>query len=637
MPSSKNPNDIAIGAGKIPTNTVSASAQISPSVGGSGVDPSLNVYRPIVSGVINDTTYPQYVGTGASTLDVTTGVLWLGDSVIDLPEELVALVSPSGVTDSFLDLEPILEASGAPLKVTGLSRVADAANLIGTGFVDASVTPLRVSFSGALAVGLVYRLVYSKPSTLRDTSDLQKNNPLRALSQLGYATQLSTRNAVSSGLNDRYRRSTATIDTDSVDLDTPGSGAEITRDGQALSVVSPVFDSAQAYPAGPYPDKFLSSYIAKFDTSQTPVTVYNEDYSGNIGFLNIYPSRSYGSGTTDTAEPIPRGGFFAGTVSAFPVNVLADTNAKGDVITRIAAKSPATLVNARVILDAPNYVARDLGAGYRSAISPNVDMLEVEFPNGDIRTFMILNVDAANNRLDLTALGGGALMYDSTAVLVTWYQVTAKLGGPSTAYLSKPRAANEGFLAFESVLDLVTPDEVIATNTPVFRIGQFQPSLPGVGYNLSVYGSGAGTGRYGTWEHVYKPRIDRADFVNTTSSVLIDPTGSDITTTHGSHHFYNVTQSSGTHTMSVFSDLSAETEGVTVDIFVYNINGVNMVMIWDDGFVFSEESDAQFGAANSTGFTTVHWRATCVYLDNLSEYKYLISRAGDYTVDPPVG
>lgn len=367
--------------------------------------------------------YPPVSLVGASSFQIMDDV-FVGDGIIGVPQYLVRVV------DQTTGLNPIL-SSGLLVQVTGIYDSTNTSSVLGTGFYTNPTIRLSSYYTGDL---LVY---YGKRTSLARTIEQPERDLRWEQGGSAYSIAQDAWSLSRHGLNERYRRSRllSAVITDDFTPDTPGAGAVIKRDGQAVTVRSlPV-----NYDVDGYPDDFLAQF--KSDTPVVTGTSVIREYSGRIGFLDVdwYRERDGYSDHGDYGHP--RAAF----MSAVLRNQGGDTGP--DVLyTKIPLDSPATLnpsagSGVYSVRLTSGYFKKNVSGTDRSAIRLGVDMLLIERPSylGGRKELYIITTFYSDTDVavsDRDGLGAPAFGADEAA-LVTWVQPQFEAGPKKLAYYSR--------------------------------------------------------------------------------------------------------------------------------------------------------------------------------------------------------
>jgi hypothetical protein len=420
MPSDKALTNVTTGAGKLHSNVATAAADLQMS---SGTEALLaSVVAALQQELAFVTRSAGAAGAGQTSLGVS-GTIWLGDGSVSTDiEDFFRLVT-----------EPYngapVEADGTPITISSLTG----AN-IGDGWYTGSLT---LNFSGPIAAGQFWQVYYTNRALLQSlptdafsfntvrntiTVNEQLQEVLRDLHSGGAADVWDDAWASTildlaySGLDDRYRRST----TGAGNLDTPGDGAIITRDGQA-----PTVEATADFGIYFYPNVTADPYTAHFMTRAGPGpqsdTNHRVNTDGGTGYVGILQQRLCNS-------PVMRLNALAYTqasrLDVIERSFTGPTIGSGNVRTRV---TPGNTVGAslnplagsgfndrRAIHLATNDYFWEAASGNKtSEVALGRDMIEITYPSGDKIVCVITEFpNAGDSRLAyLENLTGGGLSF----------------------------------------------------------------------------------------------------------------------------------------------------------------------------------------------------------------------------------
>jgi len=427
MPSTKDPGQIDVGAGKLHSNVATAAADFQTSSGTSSMLAAalaaLNQQLPVV------TRTAGFAGTGQTSivLDGSTRPIWLGDGTVSVSiNDYFRLV-----TDPYEDVPT--EADGSPVILTG---AITGGSLGGGWYTGASLT---LHFSGPITGGF-WRIYYGTRQTLqtlepndpftyttiRNTAHVQENlaDVLRDLHQASGnrdwddAWESTIADLARSGLNERYRLSTTGLSGGTVD--TAGEGAVITRDGQAPTVEATADFGVYFYPAVTA-DPYTAHFLTRAGPGPQSDTNHRVNTDGGTGYVGILQQRLSKS-------------------AVMRLNALAYTQAsRMDLIERAFSASTIGTANVRTKVT-PGYTTDtrlnpDAGTGFddrreillgttdyfyegtaekTSEVAVGRDMIEITYPSGDKIVCVITALDASTSRKALVEnLTGGGLSFPS--------------------------------------------------------------------------------------------------------------------------------------------------------------------------------------------------------------------------------
>jgi hypothetical protein len=240
------------------------------------------------------------------------------------------------------------------------------------------------------------------------------------------------------GLDGRYRLSTYD-DYFNPPLDTPGSGAAITRDGPAITFNLPEYlMSQQGSELLPYPDPFMA--CLRLEYPATIGVAYNKNLGGDVGLMQLTPYISTGDTDEYSSTSVAGSLLFA----ASPRDVRDSALGGNTVLTRINASLTATLnpdagtsaaARSTIQLGAGDYF---MVGGFNPAIRRHFDMLEVTVVStGAVLGVFRVNQFSTDTRVGLLAPTGAfpsiGASGTSTPVRVRWVQTTVDIGGRHSA------------------------------------------------------------------------------------------------------------------------------------------------------------------------------------------------------------
>jgi len=377
----------------------------------------------------------------ASSYTLTGIEAWCGDAVGGSSiESLFEVVDSAG--------GQVYNSTGTKIYIASVDD-GSGGTVVGTGFVTSPRVILNDAHTGSILIRYLTRTSLARiqelPERYRDTRLL-----MQAATDATYGASFYLH-----GLNDRYRRGTGVRqDFGSVLADTAGSGGTIRRDGQAVRVWSDWTDNNVAPPAGAYPDPFLANFLADYNRDVGAESDTHLSYDGNIGFLNLYPNRTTwlnDSAQVDAGEPQSRGRFRAGFMSAFPLNVDADTLTNGGTVwTRLKIATPGSTAGSTLTVTSPYYVG-DASTGERAIVN-GVDLVEVTFDtSGQVRVYIVSAVSTSANTMTLTTLSGEVAVLPTDTCTFTLWQVTYASGGNYGLAHYSPRLVNAATVSTDHI------------------------------------------------------------------------------------------------------------------------------------------------------------------------------------------
>ncbi len=582
----------------------------------------------------------QAAASPASISVVVTGEVFVSDDAGTPANELFYIVET---------------ATGRPI-YNGLTRVviADVDNgapgtIIGTGWF----TNPRVLFN--TTVNVAYTLYYGTRTTYGRVAE-EENSLWWVHNVAASRTAIAGEGQGLHGLDERYRRATDITDAAAV-ADTPGSGASIVRDGQAIAMSFPVGDMDVVT----YPDPWLAGHRVAY-TSYAE-TVASSNHGGDLGFLALSGARATGN----TAE-LSAHGPMRGVVGTYiPRSIDSDT-IDGTTFTRIPAAAAATLNvagvdSSRLLLTAPNYFK----SGTETAFYDNIDVLLVDFGGGVVQAYLgELDSGLADGEIRLKLLTGELATFSSdTAVTVTWYSGFFLAGGTNDYVMTyaQPRPVGSSnnpsdyavkglrFISDNSGWDYGPQNEPVqifdsyigggfgATDLKrtmeVYANGNILSLFNTLGYETD--GTAGGWGRL---QHAFTHRTLFENTVVTTSTFFISPDGSGAAPgTRGlgfSALSLGCTGAGGGAASTINIDSHAGvTPGTVCEIFIENfgdgVDGLDLTLVWGSSFIFSDPADAGMGAANLVSGAVVHFKLTSMITISSSGPKWFVERVG-YTL-----
>lgn len=633
MPSSRIPSSIGAGPGKLSANTATATAQLFPSARASGdADVSLKEQRPTVSSDLS--TYPDFTSTGdVSRFLSGVGVVWLGDDVNNAISDLFQIVTQD---PSVLGSEPVLTSEGSAVEVVSISGAS-----VGDGFVDTTSTPFTLNFNSAILSGVDYRVLFSVPQTLVDTSDLQRNALLRAAGSLGLQGKTEVAAALAGGLDERYRRFTGAVDRTVVTVDTEGAGATINRDGKGVTIELPQTD----WVSNRAPDPFLAAYRVEYD--DYTLTTATSGAGGDFGIFGL-TGHIWNGGANERSSAQALSGVAA---TFIPRDIRSDALGGGTTRTYIPLGTVATL-NAtgsdpdRVTLTAPAYFVNGSGL---TAVRSGRDLLLITFNDGSQQAYrIVLNFGLADNEAELETLSGEAVNFAAPTPVseVQWLSAYAVFGGAQYGNGEPSRGVPLGFYDVEPMQDggaATTSTNAmefggrswgtgVALSAPstLALYGFFDPETGDLVPTLYVKSDGTidayatgPTGQYNTAATGYIKHALAHRHLEAPGSgdvtLDIDPqnkvaegapggNGAGFSSIYHDH----ADNPAVTYTKTITCTESNLELGMLFDITIRNGTGSTLVMVWPGFFRFSNPADAQWGSANGTANHIIRWR--CQYV-----------------------
>lgn len=351
------------------------------------------------------TSVPKYATASlpAPGLDYVTlsGDVFVGDSIMPA-SALVALSDP--VTGHRL-YNGVL-----PVSVTDIDNGTPGSSVIGTGWATNPTIRFNTTVSTALLV------TYGARTSNARIVEREREALWRMFVQ-GLDTAVNAKSLESHGFNEMYRRATAlSLISVGAAPDTPGSGAIIIRDGQALEVQEP----DQDYTIGTgRPDPYLALFKA---TKNGVLGSRSVAKSGAIGFLEL-TTRGLVYNDGDPARS------YAGFARLMRRNVDADTAGGGAIFTRVplgagALLNPSGTGSTRLALATSGHRFR---TGGKTAVRLGVDLLLITRTSGERQLATITGF--INDTTVTTSLVTGSTAYPANeAVTVEWVQPVLVIG-----------------------------------------------------------------------------------------------------------------------------------------------------------------------------------------------------------------
>jgi len=608
MPSTKNPSDVVVGAGKAAVDTVSASA----------------LSFPVDTQIVGD------------QLAIEIGALTFG--------KIARSGTISGGTDNVvLSATPAVYVGGSPIPAYEdiFQVVADGTNerLINAAETDyikidsiAGATLGDVWTSVALTVtcdetpAVAWQLIYATKKNMKDLEeDMFSQAKLR-----NFPTERDwVLGLLHGGLDSRYRASTAL---EATALDTPGAGAVITRDAQAVTVEA--IDGDWAPPAqdeAATPDPFLAalrSNLYEYGSSS-----YDESKSGEIAYLHV---SSFRHDLLEANELASATRAFGSLVVVQPMDIQGATVSAQPVYTRVPKDAPARLNDSGgapdgvLLTNTPTEFFVD-GSG-NSAISRRRDLLLVTFdpggPNEGQQAYIIdgfVGVDAVT----LKTLGGDSPTFLADEVVnVQWLHVVTVIGNnlPDTDNLcgmaSFLAPANLSAAGQSSV---GTPEYMGSTRGDGVNLAFTQGRVLKWGYHDVTTGSTVVKGYIGSRGDVrledggfygaYQHR-NWEDDASTTFDIHVSPKDSEASVNDGAGYSQIALNCSHATAQTVNVTSTTPIGGDTIEIVIRNQQGATITINWSGDFVFSG-SDALMPAVVGA---VVKWVGSACDVDGAEKY-----------------
>ena len=421
MPSSKNIQNLGLGFGRLHQAVASASAELFDPGGATAT-----VVGSLVTAINQElavvTTTADTVSAGdASFILSGATVPFVGSSPTDPIDDLFRLVDTSD--------QEIYDATDTIIRVASIAFAT-----IGDGFVTANV---RLNFTAVIPNGVTYRIYYGKrktlgalpansfsyPAILRSPQvEREIQNLFRDLHEdtgtpvWNGSWLTSIASLARSGLDDRYRRKRGHM---AGNLDTPGDGGTITRDGQAVTVN--VADTANLFydPIGG---------CWKVQSTAVGAGGFIPDESSGLAFVHYVSDRS--SNDANEGGPANSSGSFG---CVWPHQHLAAFG--GAVWTQVLPGNVATLNPGGAGADIVELGVGDFwyNGSNLSAVNCGFDMVEVRRLSGATEVYVITSLDIANpRRATVRDLVGGVPTFGvGEATICRWFS-TKYWQGPST-------------------------------------------------------------------------------------------------------------------------------------------------------------------------------------------------------------
>jgi hypothetical protein len=374
-----------------------------------------------------------------------------------------------------------LEVNGVRVAVT-LIHDGSNNNVLGTEASGFRAGPTYVNISPSISAGTEHRVMCSIRSSLSGVSKGAKGavvDPLfvtyshvswalrkllRELHAPPAANQAwngtwdaSIRALASAGLNERYRKSTSeALSFTNGQYNSPGSGAAITRDGQALTMVFPFPSASLGQEGYVYPDPLLAGFRVRHEGG--PAFAWPSfGIGGGVGLATEV-------GYSNTVDSANEGTHFVGMMGPLVLEVLkraigVSTLNGGTVLTRI---TPSAVGAANPDSGGSADARRTLqvGAGdyvhssSTTALRARLDFIEVtDNVTGQILGTYLVDELPSSTRIRVTSITGGNppdFGATSRAVKLRLLQTTAALGG-NTRY-------QEGVTGFAGLLITQVPN-----------------------------------------------------------------------------------------------------------------------------------------------------------------------------------
>ena len=424
------------------------------------------------------------------------------------------------------------------------------------------------------------------------------------------------------GMNETYRRQSTDP---GGNADTPGDGATILRDGQAVTVQMP--NTADQLSNRP-PDPWNAAFIV----TPTDFTKTGDDATsgGDVGILGFTGFRE-----TNDANELSSGNSLSAMLASFiPRDIQASTLSGTTVRTRIAKGASATLnptgggSTSLIRLTGDDYFALANG---RTAIRRQ-DVMLVTFADNTQQAYRLRWFSGgAEKDAELETMGRGTPVFPTdTLVTVQWFSALFELGSYpwetgdnesfSMGYYAPARLRDGG----SSINDLRGPRfmgrSFYLPNDPptaetVMQFG-YTDSVSDEFFPLQIRADGSilslilGTGQYtsqstGRLQHALGHRFLAGSGGPSDETFLIDPANVEYDGSPGSNGagYSAIAFSPGGAPdtpieVTIDTNIGDLENGMLIE-FIYNhSSGLDVTMVWDAAFRFSDPSDAQLGALN---------------------------------------
>jgi hypothetical protein len=617
MPSNKNPNALSVGAGKLPANTVTATAQLFPSSRADVESVVDTTSRPVLLGDLSE--YTSFTSSGDTSRFLSSALphKWLGDTNSPSITDLFKVVT---VADSLEESDPVVAEDGTTITVTGVTGAS-----LGDGFVATNIT---VQFSGTIPSGVDYRVLWAAPQALSEIDDLSADALVRA-GQMGALSKQNLTTAMTGGLDGHYRRSTAAVNQTTINLDTAGDGAVFTRDGQAVTASLP---STVSYLSNRVPDPFLAAFAAiPDDFSQT---ASDEEMGGDYGLVQFTGVRE----SSSDANELSSQGSNAGLGAVYIPRDIQDTTVNGGTVRTYVPKGVVATLNPSnaggdiLEISAPHYFAL---AGV-TALSQSADVILVTFADNTQQAYRAGWYQGdPDNRVTLKTLGGATPSFaQDTPVTIQWFSCYLNLGqvnnrgsglaaGLGPLFLQQPLKLRTGgsYAGIAPDVDLrsasigsgeanSTPPTLLKTSyqqsdgnlwngarlladgsyvNDLGSFGQYVTRSAGGVTSVHIHRTLNGTGGSSNQEFTVNP-------LNEGNIGQIGGDGEGF----GFIGFYPAGAPDTPITVTMTAQASDWPNGMEFKFLLRNLDGLDFTMAWDPEFKFSDPSDAQLGAANGS-------------------------------------
>lgn len=339
-------------------------------------------------------------GDTSTTLDGSVGGdIWVGESVSIPLDELFVVVDAD-------DKMVLTAAGGVPITVSSIVGAG-----VGSGWTSVLLT---INFSGTIPSGTTYRVIHSRRVNYLTAFEAHLSfGDVQSFAQNDKHIEAALRG----GLNERYRRSTTA---GAATVNSPGSGAAITRDGQAPSSQA---TSAQQDYGNAFKDPFWAQWKVEVPGAFAAVSLNGRE-DGGTGFLAV-SGRKYTVAANEKTRPsLPAASFWSVTERSVDVATLSGAATR----TRV---NPADSTGASLNPDAGVSITDtstielatadyfwSAGSGFSEA-SPGYDIIRIEYTTGpktgQFEYYQLIDFPAPFNsrRAVLRTLGGGTPQFPS--------------------------------------------------------------------------------------------------------------------------------------------------------------------------------------------------------------------------------
>jgi hypothetical protein len=345
-----------------------------------------------------------------------------------------------------------LEVGGTKIVPT-LIHDGASANVVGTA-ADGFRTNASVNFSPAIPNGTQYRIFYGVRSSLHEIARTEKGayfknimrivehingtsrSLLRQLHSEASVNQAYTdpwdstiRSLASSGLNERYRRSTtqpAGFVTGNYNV--AGGGRVITRDGGAVEIQSPNINLT----TNQYPDSQLAALRSASSLSRT-LSTYSTTGGGDIGLIHESETIKFDNGV-EAIRPVWSG---PGFIDVAPRDIRSGTTSGPHAALTFINPTATGLLNPDSINDFSNRCLVQCAAGQyfrtggNTGMRPLIDMVEVTYSGRAPETYLLATIQS-DTRASLISLNRNQTSIFpavATACTLRWIQTLTFIGG----------------------------------------------------------------------------------------------------------------------------------------------------------------------------------------------------------------